>query len=59
VTLTVYDVLGRRVATLADGVRPAGTHAATFDARGLPSGTYFYRLQAGGQAMTRRMLLVK
>ena len=47
VTLAVYDLLGRRVAVLADGPVVAGTHTATFEARGLASGTYLVRLQAG------------
>ncbi len=46
VTLAVYDVLGREVALLIDGVRPAGTCEAAFDGTGLPSGVYFCRLSA-------------
>jgi hypothetical protein len=38
---------------------PAGQHEAVFDASGLPTGVYLYRLQANGFAQTRRMLLVK
>ena len=59
VTLVVYDVLGRRVATLAEGPRPAGTHEAVWDTRGLPSGAYFYRLQAGAEAVTRSLQVVR
>jgi len=41
-------------------VRPAGTYLATFDARGLASGVYFYRLDAGsGPSLTKRMLILK
>ncbi|PAP78591.1 glycoside hydrolase [Rubrivirga marina] len=47
VSLAVYDLLGRRVAVLADGPEAAGAHTATFEARGLASGTYLVRLQAG------------
>lgn len=59
VRLDVFDVLGRHVTTLVDGPRPAGTGTATFRADGLPSGLYFYRLEAGGRTVTRRMLLAK
>ena len=44
VRLTVYDLLGREVATLVDGARPAGRHTVSFDARGLASGAYIYRI---------------
>ena len=57
--LSVYDVLGRRVAVLVDGVLAAGAYRVAFDARGLPSGVYHYRLQAEGAAQTRAMLLAK
>ncbi len=59
VRLVVYDVLGRNVAVLANGRYPAGEYSFTFDARGLSSGVYFYRLQAGKLTATRAMLLVK
>jgi hypothetical protein len=57
--LTVYDVLGREIANLVDGEMPAGSHTVTFDASKLTSGIYMYRLQAGGQILTRKMMLVK
>jgi hypothetical protein len=44
--LEVYDVLGRRVATLAEGRHGAGHHAVTWDADGLASGIYLCRLKA-------------
>ncbi|GAB5521106.1 MAG: hypothetical protein RhofKO_33570 [Rhodothermales bacterium] len=59
VSLTVYDMLGRRVAVLVDEVLPAGTHAARFEASDLSSGLYLYRLVAGEAQQTRRMVLVK
>ncbi len=59
VTLEVYNVLGQRVAVLADGVETAGTHAVRFDATGMSSGMYLYRLATGSFVETRRMLLVK
>ena len=59
VTLSIFNQLGQRVATLMDGVYPAGTHAAIFEARGLPSGVYWARLQAGSYSAVRKMLLVR
>ncbi len=57
--LSVYDLLGREVAVLVDGVMPAGEHRVSFDASGLSSGVYLYRLQSGSMVETRRMTLVK
>ncbi len=59
VSLVVYDVRGRAVATLADGPMAAGRHALTFDAAGLPSGVYVYRLIAGVKVQTGRVTLVQ
>ncbi|WP_158442641.1 T9SS type A sorting domain-containing protein [Salinibacter ruber] len=59
VTLEVYDVLGRRVATLADGKKQAGRHEASLQARKLPSGVYFGRLEAGGQTRTQKITVVR
>ncbi|NBC17872.1 MAG: T9SS type A sorting domain-containing protein, partial [Bacteroidetes bacterium] len=59
VTLAVYDLLGRQVTTLVDGVQTAGAHTVTLDASEWASGLYFYTLQANGQRQTRRMVLVK
>lgn len=60
VSLEVRDMLGRRVATVLD-LREvqAGEHRATFDATGLPSGTYFARLVIDGQVQVVRMLLLR
>jgi endonuclease/exonuclease/phosphatase family metal-dependent hydrolase len=57
--LSVYDVLGREVAVLVDGVMSAGSHQATFDASGLSSGIYIVRLSTPQGSQTRRMMLVK
>jgi hypothetical protein len=57
--LTVLDHLGREVAVLAEGNVAAGNHMVTFQADNLPSGLYFYRLEAGGKALTKRMMLMK
>ena len=59
VRLEVFDLLGRRVAVLADNQMPAGRHRATFNGSGLSSGVYLYRLSAGGYVETRKMVLVK
>ncbi|MGA9119828.1 MAG: carboxypeptidase regulatory-like domain-containing protein, partial [Bacteroidota bacterium] len=59
VTLKVYNVLGQEVATLANGVQAAGTYHAVLDAKGLASGVYIYRLEAGSFMATRQMVLLK
>lgn len=59
VTLKVYDVLGREVATLIDGVRQAGPQTVEFDASSLPSGVYVYRLEAGSTQLMQRMTVVR
>ena len=58
-TLTVHDLRGRQVATLVQGVLPAGRHERDFDATGLPAGAYLYTLRAGDLTRTGRMTLVK
>ncbi|MGH7455537.1 MAG: T9SS type A sorting domain-containing protein, partial [bacterium] len=59
VSLKVFNVIGREMATLVDGTQAAGQHEVKFDATNFPSGVYFYRLQAGGQTETRGMELLK
>ncbi|MGB6123268.1 MAG: T9SS type A sorting domain-containing protein, partial [Bacteroidota bacterium] len=65
VTLEIFDMLGRRVATLFRGTLEPGTHEEQFDASDLPSGVYFYRLSAQSPAglevfrRTERMVLLK
>jgi hypothetical protein len=59
VRLAVYDVLGREVAVLVDGERPAGRHEAVLDGRMLPSGVYLVRLAAGGEVRTRAVTLAR
>jgi len=60
VTLKVYDIMGREVATLLNGVRQsAGSHAITFDASNISSGVYFYRLSTQTNSVTRKMTLIK
>ncbi|MBU1652779.1 right-handed parallel beta-helix repeat-containing protein [bacterium] len=59
VTLSVYDISGRKVAELIDGYRDAGIHEVTFNASHLASGIYFSRLEAGDFSAIRKMALVK
>jgi len=59
VRLSVYDLLGREVSVLVNERRNAGSHEVNFDAAGLSSGTYIYRLQAGDFVQTRRLVLLK
>lgn len=60
VTLSVYDLLGRKVASLVNQSYPAGIHTVTFDASALSSGIYVYRLETGqGKVFTRKMTLLK
>ncbi len=59
VLLMVYDLLGRKIATLVDGSREAGSHQVAFDAGSISGGVYFCRLSAGGQVLTKKMVVVK
>ncbi len=64
VSLKIYDLAGRHVRTLVDGPKTAGYHSVVWDGtdhkgRGVASGAYYYRLQAGGFEETHKMLLVK
>jgi hypothetical protein len=59
VKLEVYDVLGKKIATLVNERQSAGSYQVVWNASGLSSGTYFYRLQAGTFTQTKKMILVK
>jgi hypothetical protein len=59
VTLKVYDVLGNEILTLVDEEKPVGTYEITWYAEQLPSGIYFYRLQAGSFVESKKMMLMK
>ncbi len=59
VRLDIFNILGERIATLVDETRQAGYHSEQFDATGLASGLYFYRLQAGGFVATKKLLLLR
>jgi hypothetical protein len=56
VDVAVFDVAGRRVATLAEGRFEAGVHTVRWDARNAAAGVYFCRFQAGGDVATQRMV---
>ena len=59
VTLIVFNTLGQRISTLANGNEEAGFHEVKFDGSRLPSGVYFYRLTAGTFVETKRLLIVR
>jgi len=59
ITLKVYDVLGKEIATLVNEEKPAGNYEVEFDSSELTSGIYFYRLQAGSFVETKKMILLK
>lgn len=59
VTLDVYDLLGRRVASLVDGAQTPGWHDVQWDASTLPSGTYFVRLTVGATTQTQRLTVLR
>lgn len=59
ITIEVFDVLGRKAATLVEGKMPAGQHQLLFDASHLPSGVYIYRLTSKDFTQTQKMTLIK
>jgi 2-keto-3-deoxy-6-phosphogluconate aldolase len=59
VTLKVFDVNGREVATLVEGNLEAGSHAVTFTPRDVAGGIYFYKLTAGKFSQTRKAVVMK
>lgn len=59
VNLTVYNMLGQRVETIADQTFQQGTHTVSFDASGLPSGNYIYRLETENHVESKQMMLIK
>jgi hypothetical protein len=59
VKLEVYDVLGKKIATVVNERQSAGSYQVVWNASGLSSGTYFYRLQAGTFVETKKMIMVK
>ena len=59
VRIEAFDLLGRLVRTILDETTPAGWHEVRFDAAGLPSGTYVYRLTAGGRQVSRHLTVLR
>ncbi|MCR4439494.1 MAG: T9SS type A sorting domain-containing protein, partial [candidate division KSB1 bacterium] len=59
VILKVFDALGREVSTLISEELSAGMYARQWNAAGLPSGVYFYRLQAGSFVETKKLVLLR
>ena len=59
VSLCLYDLKGRCVKRYVDREMPAGDHEITLDGEGLASGVYYYRLEANGQEVGKRCILIK
>ena len=59
VRLAVYDILGREVAVLVNEPKAAGSFTVKFDASRLPSGVYFYKLQAENLSAVKKLVLLK
>ena len=59
VILKVYDILGKEISTLVNQVKNAGSYTVEFNGSNLPSGTYFYRLEAGDNLDVKKMILLK
>ncbi|MDX1700084.1 MAG: hypothetical protein R3250_05665 [Melioribacteraceae bacterium] len=57
--LSVFYILGKRIAELVNGALDKGVHEATFNANNSASDTFFYRLQTGSEVKIKRMLLTK
>lgn len=57
--LTVYNLAGRKVAELVNGVQSSGNHVVSWDATNIASGLYIYRLQTNGSSISKKMLLIK
>ncbi|QQS37118.1 MAG: T9SS type A sorting domain-containing protein [Ignavibacteriales bacterium] len=59
VTLKIYNILGKEIVTVLNEERNAGEHEINFDGSSLPSGIYFYKIQAGDFVVTKKMTLIK
>jgi hypothetical protein len=59
VRMTIFDILGREVRTLLNEQKSAGSYQVNWNASGVPSGVYFYRLQAGSFSETKKLILLK
>lgn len=58
-TIKIYNLAGQEIVTLTSGYHDAGSHKTTWEAKGLPGGIYFYRLQAGAFSVTKKLVLQK
>lgn len=59
ISLKVYDILGKEIATLVNQKQSAGNYGVEFDGSNLPSGIYFYKLTTDDFSETKRMMLIK
>jgi hypothetical protein len=59
VSIVIYNILGMKVATLLNEVKAAGNYTLNFNARNLPSGIYFYKLESGSYTSVKKMILIK
>jgi len=59
VKVTVYNITGEKIAGLVNERQTAGSHSVRFDASGLASGVYLYRIEAEGFVQTRKMILMR
>jgi hypothetical protein len=59
VTLKVYDILGNEIATLVNEEKLAGTYEVDFNGTQIPTGVYFYKLQAGNFVQIKKMVLLR
>jgi hypothetical protein len=59
IEISVYNILGQKVAVLFEGIEDAGTHSVTWDAGDVPSGVYFARLEGGSETRAVKMLLLR
>ena len=59
VNIKVYDIIGREVSVLVNEYKTAGNYKVVFDGTNLPSGVYFYKLEAGRYSESKKMVLIK
>ena len=59
VSIDIFDILGRKIGLLAEGIKPAGEYHVVWDATSQSSGIYFYRIKAGDKIETKKMVLMK
>lgn len=57
ISIELYDILGKRRMTLADGIYQSDIHTITIDTKDLPQGSYFVRLQTNGQVITKKLIV--